>query len=588
MFHFLTDASSSSSGALFILDHYVEDISSPLKSFRTFYWPNSGLLDVAWSESSENILWSSSADGFIQIWDLNSYINRSEEEHDEDPLSEFEPSPDPIKVIKVYEGNESKSINCIKWSYRNSVNAPSLLSSSSCDHQIKLWDTSMAILKTTFHNPDHLHHDSSNSCCLNSPNPVTNRKLSLSDDLMSPSSSTSTASFSLVSSPSSTASSSSRSIDSSPSGPEPFSFDGSESDGGLCDVSSSDGPDSPSSFCLAEDRHLRVSKCCLLPSSSMSKNGTEAICWSPLDSSCFASVSSDGYLNTWDIRCPNGSKSIHEVKCFNHPLTSVDWSHFDPNLIIVSSIKGFITGFDLRSSGHDIFTISGHRKPVTQVKLSRHESSIISSSSTDGTIKIWNFKHDNYHFKDAKSTNSNNLLNVIKDESSNHLPSEKSSPSFRSSKQNHLKSGHLESFESSSYHLMESFNHHQPYCVKSFDFNQFNHNQLVDCSSDSLIFLYSINSSPPSAKLSAKSRISSSSSSPSSTKSQLADQSNSSLCPKIKCRRSCWSTQSILVKTQNIYTSPKKRDTNESNDSYCITGHQKTRELRRQTWLLWY
>lgn len=124
-------------GALYVLDHFSEDISNPIKCFRCFYWPHERLLDVTWSHVSDHILWSVSGDGFIQVWDLNSYLPV------EDPLSDFEPSPDPVRVIKAHQ----KEINSISWSLIRSENSTVLTSSS--DKTTKLWDAKSGVLLST-------------------------------------------------------------------------------------------------------------------------------------------------------------------------------------------------------------------------------------------------------------------------------------------------------------------------------------------------------------------------------------------------------------------------------------------------------
>ncbi|KAI1286832.1 Peroxisomal targeting signal 2 receptor [Halotydeus destructor] len=125
-------------GALYVLDHFPEDISNPIKCFRSLFWPRERLLDVTWSQAVDHILWSASGDGYIQIWDLNSYLPI------EDPLSDFEPSPDPIRLINAHQGE----INSIEWNKTRTDNHCVLTSST--DKTVKLWDSKTGSLMTTF------------------------------------------------------------------------------------------------------------------------------------------------------------------------------------------------------------------------------------------------------------------------------------------------------------------------------------------------------------------------------------------------------------------------------------------------------
>lgn len=124
-----------------ILDHFIEDISNPIKRFRCFTWPDHPLLDCSWSDTEESILWSCSSDGRIQVWDLNSYLPI------EDPLSDFEPSPHPVKIMKGH----SREIHSIEWN--RSPSSPDHVLTASCDKTFNVWDAKTSCLLSSLSLP---------------------------------------------------------------------------------------------------------------------------------------------------------------------------------------------------------------------------------------------------------------------------------------------------------------------------------------------------------------------------------------------------------------------------------------------------
>lgn len=109
------------SGALFICDVLA---NNTIVCNRVFQWKTDSLYDLCWNKCQfDNILWTVSADGFIQIWDISNEVNDQ-----------------PIHAIKAHN---SEIYGC-EWS-TVSQDSPSVLTVSS-DLSIKLWDTCNAQL----------------------------------------------------------------------------------------------------------------------------------------------------------------------------------------------------------------------------------------------------------------------------------------------------------------------------------------------------------------------------------------------------------------------------------------------------------
>lgn len=378
-------------GALFILDHFIEDISSPLKCFRTFYWPGHGLNDVSWSETNDNILWTVSSDGLIQVWDLNSYLQS------DDPLSDFDPSPDPVQVIKGH----SCSITSIDWV--KSSDSSSVLTSS-CDTTIKLWDSSSGSLINTFPSSQ---SNLSCSSCTSSP-PIT-------------------------------------------------------------------APICPSSLC-------RVAAICPIPISPCPHHEVTQVKWSHVKPHTFASTTSDGTLRIYSTKDSTDRpnivfKPINDcgVSGYNS-LTTCDWSKHDENLIVIGTSTGSVIGLDVRSvkgGSLPLFMITGHRKGVKKVTCDPHQCSTFSSVSVDSTVKIWDFTSLNC----CQSIDSGNLMDTSP------------SPQFSTPPPDTTSVNHHPQVD-----LVTTFDHHTDH-VTGFSFNSTIKDQVVDCSKESLIYLYTIGSS---------------------------------------------------------------------------------------------
>lgn len=341
--------------------------------------------DVSWSESNDNILWTVSSDGLIQVWDLNSYL------HSDDPLSEFEPSPDPVQVIKGH----SSSISSIDWS-KNQSDTSSVLTSS-CDTTIKLWDSLTGSLVNTF-----LFDSNVDSC----PTCISHQCESIP--------------------PLTTA---------------------------LC---------SPALYSP-------------LPKTPCSLHEVTQVKWSSLKPSTFASTTSDGSLKIYTTKESSVKSPRLEFKPVNDPsseicsLTTCDWSKYDENLIVVGTSSGILIGLDIRSLKGDLplFTVKGHRKSVEKITCDLHNSSWFSSISLDSSVKIWDYSALNCS-SDSNSMDTTSSQYLIPD-----TPSVNNHPQLD---------------------LFTSFDHHSDQ-VTGFSYNSSIKDQIVDCSKESLVYLYSIGNS---------------------------------------------------------------------------------------------
>ncbi|XP_055382485.1 peroxisomal targeting signal 2 receptor [Condylostylus longicornis] len=112
----------SGNGTLFYFSYDDENISF----IRQYEWDD-GLFDVAWSNLNENLVVTSSGDGIMQLWDLNS------------PLK----NPKPIQLYSEHNAE----IYSLDWgSFWHSNN----ILSASWDNKLKIWDPTRGNSLSTF------------------------------------------------------------------------------------------------------------------------------------------------------------------------------------------------------------------------------------------------------------------------------------------------------------------------------------------------------------------------------------------------------------------------------------------------------
>lgn len=87
----------------------------------------------------------------------------------------------------------------------------------------------------------------------------------------------------------------------------------------------------------------------------------EDVCWNHNDENSFASVSDDRRLLLWDLRerAPVSSIEAHmaEIMC-------VDYSPFDPNLLITGSADRSVAVWDTRNVKCKLFSLRSHKDEV--------------------------------------------------------------------------------------------------------------------------------------------------------------------------------------------------------------------------------
>jgi periodic tryptophan protein 1 len=101
--------------------------------------------------------------------------------------------------------------------------------------------------------------------------------------------------------------------------------------------------------------------------------------------------SCDGLVKLFDCRATNNDSSSFVSWNMNAEIERVQWDHFDSNCFAASTNDGHIGYFDMRNQDAPIWSIKAHEKEVTGLVLSSKIKGMLSSSSGDGELIIWNY-----------------------------------------------------------------------------------------------------------------------------------------------------------------------------------------------------
>ena len=130
--------------------------------------------------------------------------------------------------------------------------------------------------------------------------------------------------------------------------------------------------------------------------SSHSSHSVEDIQWSPSEKSVFASVSSSGELHINDIRTPDRSKAVLNIKASEVDVNVLSWNTAISYLAVTGDDNGATKVWDLRQiqkveKGKDatVAEFSWHKGAVTSVHWCPTESSVFASSGADEQVCLW-------------------------------------------------------------------------------------------------------------------------------------------------------------------------------------------------------
>lgn len=119
----------------------------------------------------------------------------------------------------------------------------------------------------------------------------------------------------------------------------------------------------------------------------------EDIQWSQSEQTVFATGACDGHVRIWDIRSKQ-HKSVLSVNASNLHVNVLSWNKKMDYLLSSGHDDGSWSVWDLRYLKSDpdsalVTNYSFHKSPITSISFSPLDESIISVSSEDSTVSLW-------------------------------------------------------------------------------------------------------------------------------------------------------------------------------------------------------
>jgi len=116
-----------------------------------------------------------------------------------------------------------------------------------------------------------------------------------------------------------------------------------------------------------------------------------SVALSPNLSYLFAAGHNDGHVNLYDIRFP--ILPLHSIAPHDHPVTSLKWSPFDPDVLACASSDTAVTICSFRGNTNKenqcVFAHNGHVSPIIEFDWSRDTKWTLASVSEDNLFEIW-------------------------------------------------------------------------------------------------------------------------------------------------------------------------------------------------------
>ncbi|KAJ3805338.1 peroxin 7 [Lentinula lateritia] len=141
-----------------------------------------------------------------------------------------------------------------------------------------------------------------------------------------------------------------------------------------------------------------------------SQDGLYDLAWSEVHENHVLTASGDGSIRLWDVvldvRCSN--LAIAAWQEHTKEVFSVDWSNIQKDTFVSSSWDGTVKVWKPERP-RSILTLQAHQSCVYQALFSPHQPDLISTCSTDGTLKMFDLRSPAY----ATGPGTNSFINPL-------------------------------------------------------------------------------------------------------------------------------------------------------------------------------
>ncbi|EAS04841.1 histone-binding protein RBBP4 or subunit C of Caf1 complex protein (macronuclear) [Tetrahymena thermophila SB210] len=125
------------------------------------------------------------------------------------------------------------------------------------------------------------------------------------------------------------------------------------------------------------------------------EGSVEDLQFSPVEEYSLASCSTDGTIRVVDLRVGNKKQAQLLVKAHECDVNVISWNHKNPFLIASGADDGCFKVWDLRYPDTAFTEIQYHQEPITSIQWQPNEESVLSVTSADNRLTIWDFSVEN-------------------------------------------------------------------------------------------------------------------------------------------------------------------------------------------------
>lgn len=137
------------------------------------------------------------------------------------------------------------------------------------------------------------------------------------------------------------------------------------------------------------------------------QDGLYDLAWSEIHENQVVTASGDGSIRLWDVML--NDLPIRAWQEHTREVFSVDWSNLKKDTFASSSWDGTVKLWN-PDRPRSVMTLHAHQSCVYQAMFSPHQPDILSSCSTDGTVKVFDLRTHSYL---STGPNTNTFTNPI-------------------------------------------------------------------------------------------------------------------------------------------------------------------------------